>query len=355
MSSVERMTLENTALWLARPGAKFEVGPAPFTPPKANEVVVRVRAVAVNFVDAIPGIAYRVILPWLRFPAVIGSDAAGEIVEVGSAVTRLHVGDRVVGHAVGPEKSRNTPAEGAFQNYVVLMDHMVSGIPDSLSYEQASVLPLAMSTASCGLFQRDQLGLALPTANPAARSETVLVWGGSTSVGINAIQLVRNAGYRVVATSSPRGFEYLRSLGAAAVVDRNSKSVVDDVVAAIGDHPLAGVLAIGAGSLAPSIEISRRTDGTKRVSSAHPGPVTNVRARLARRHGVRVSTIWGGTLKDNEVGPAIYADFLPTALASGVYRASPDATIVGTGLASIPDALQQLRGGISLTKLVVTI
>jgi NADPH:quinone reductase-like Zn-dependent oxidoreductase len=349
------MTRENTALWLARPGAKFEVGSASYTPPQANEVVVRVRAIAVNFVDAIPGIAYRIILPWLKFPAVLGSDAAGEIVEVGAAVTRLRVGDRVVGHAVGLEKSRNTPAEGAFQHYVVLMDHMVCRIPDSLSFEQASVLPLAMSTASCGLFQSDQLGLALPIANPVDKAETVAIWGGSTSVGINAIQLVRNAGYSVVATSSPRSFDYLKSLGAESVVDRNSPTAVADLIASIGESPLAGVLAIGAGSLTPAIELSRRTNGTKCVSSAHPSPVTNVRARLARRHGVRVSTIWGGTLKDNEVGPAIYADFLATALVSGAYRAAPEATIVGAGLASIPDALQQLKGGISLTKLVVTI
>lgn len=349
------MTPENTALWLDRPGAKFEVRPAPYTPPRANEVVVRVRSVAVNFVDAMPGIAYRFVVPWLKFPAVIGSDVAGEVVEVGAGVTRLGVGDRVVGHAVGIEKSHNTPTDGAFQHHVILMDHMASVIPDSLSFEQASVLPLALSTASCGLFQQDQLGLALPTANPARRSETVLVWGGSTSVGINAIQLVRNAGYRVVATSSPRSFEYLRSLGADSVVDRKSPTAVDELVGAIGNSPLAGVLAIGAGSLAPSIEISRRTKGTKRVSSAHPNPVTNFRARLARRHGVRVSTIWGGTLKDNEVGPAIYADFLSSALASGAYHAAPEATIVGAGLASIPDALQQLRGGISMTKLVVTV
>jgi hypothetical protein len=68
-----------------------------------------------------------------------------------------------------------------------------------------------------------------------------------------------------------------------------------------------------------------------------------------------VSSIWGGSLKDNEVGPAIYADFLGPALATGAYRAAPDATVVGDGLVAIPAALQQLREGISLTKLVVTI
>ncbi|MEU8276789.1 hypothetical protein ACFYOK_12515 [Microbispora bryophytorum] len=68
-----------------------------------------------------------------------------------------------------------------------------------------------------------------------------------------------------------------------------------------------------------------------------------------------MSGIWGGTLKDNEVGPAIYAGFLPAALATGAYRAAPDATVVGHGLARVPDALRQLRGGISANKLVVAV
>jgi hypothetical protein len=80
------------------------------------------------------------------------------------------------------------------------------------------------------------------------------------------------------------------------------------------------------------------------------------RARRARRLAVHVSVIWGATtLKDNEVGPAIYLDFLPAALAAGAYRAAPDATVVGDGLARIPDALRQLRRGRSAQKLVVSV
>ncbi|HZC11515.1 MAG TPA: zinc-binding alcohol dehydrogenase family protein, partial [Mycobacterium sp.] len=159
-----------------------------------------------NPIDGMPGIFYRLILPWLKFPAVIGYDVAGEVSEVGERVTRLKPGDRVVGIACGTEKSRNRPAEGGFQQFSVLMEHMVAPIPDSLSFEQAAVLPLALSTAAVGLFQKDQLGLPLPTADPVDQAETVLVWGGSTSVGSNAIQLARNAGYRVVATASPHHF-----------------------------------------------------------------------------------------------------------------------------------------------------
>ena len=57
------MTPANLALWLPKRGRRLEVGPAPFTRASANEAVVRMRAVGLNLVDGIPGIAYRLILP----------------------------------------------------------------------------------------------------------------------------------------------------------------------------------------------------------------------------------------------------------------------------------------------------
>lgn len=349
------MLYENRALWLPRRGAKFEVGSAPYTPPGSDEVVVRVHAVAVNPVDGMPGYAYRLIVPWVKFPAVIGGDVAGEVVEVGPNVTRLHPGDRVLGHAVGMERSRNRAAEGAFQKYTVLMQHMVSPIPDGLQFEQAAVLPLAISTASSGMFQQDQLALGLPTIDPTDRKETVLVWGGSTSVGSNAIQLARCAGYRVLATASPHNFEYVRSLGAAAAVDYHSGTAVDEILHALGDSPLAGTLAIGSGSLAPALAIVSNAPGRRRIATAYLTPIARAQSLWQRRRGIHLSLIWGGTLKDNEVGPGIYVDFLPAALASGAYRAAPEAFVVGEGLEQIPNAIDQLRKGVSAKKLVVRV
>jgi NADPH:quinone reductase-like Zn-dependent oxidoreductase len=354
------MTPVNTALWMNRRGGRLAPGPAPYTPPGPGEVVVRVRAVAVNPIDAMPGLAYRLILPWVTFPAVIGSDVAGDVVETGPDVTRPRPGDRVLGHAVGLARSRNRAAEGAFQHYVVLPRHMVAAIPGDLAFEQAAVLPMTLSTAATGLFQEDHLALALPPAHAAEavdRGETVVVWGGSTSVGSNAIQLARCAGYRVLTTASPRNFGYVRSLGADVAVDYHQATAADELIAAIGDSPLAGVLAIGAGSLRAGIALSAGTTGSRRVAAAQPGALTRLQSLVfgARRRGVRVSGIWGDTLKDNEVGPAIYNDFLPAALSDGRYQAAPRPLVAGTGLEAIPDALRRLRAGVSAQKVVVTI
>jgi NADPH:quinone reductase-like Zn-dependent oxidoreductase len=154
---------------------------------------------------------------------------AGEVVEIGSSITRFKVGDRVVGQACAIDQAFNDSAKGAFQLYTVLVDHMTSPIPPTMPFEQAAVLPLAISTASCGLFLKDQLALQLPT-EPRAKptGKAVLIWGGATSVGCNAIQLAVAAGYEVITTSSPPNFELMKRLGASQVFDYNSKTVVLD-------------------------------------------------------------------------------------------------------------------------------
>ena len=70
---------------------------------------------------------------------------------------------------------------------------------------------------------------------------------------------------------------------------------------------------------------------------------------------IGITAIWGGRPTESEVGPAIYRDFLPEALRTGRYQATPTASVVGSGLAAIPEALAELRAGVSARKLVVTL
>jgi NADPH:quinone reductase-like Zn-dependent oxidoreductase len=239
----------NTAAWLRKKNGRLEVGPAPYTPPGEHEIVVRNHAVAINPVDWMMEVIGGLICPWLTYPSVLGSDVAGEVAEVGRSVTRFQAGDRVLGHAVGTEKNRNSAGEGAFQAYTVLLDRMTAPIPADISYERAAVLPLGLSTAACGLFQQDFLALRLPACGTEPTGETVLVWGGSTSVGSNAIQLAVAAGYEVITTASPCNFEYVKGLGASQVFDYRSGTVVADVIAALqggeeghGDRVHVGVV-----------------------------------------------------------------------------------------------------------------
>ena len=369
--------IENQALWLNAKQAPLIVGPAPYTAPRANEIVVRVRAVAVNPMDRLQQTMGDIFTPWTTYPFVVGSDVAGEVVEVGAGVTRFRVGDRVVGFAAGSDKQRNRAAEGAFQDYVVLLAHMAAPIPDAMPFENAAVLPLGLSTAACGLFQKDFLGLNAPSAAPTRAGKTLLVWGGSTSVGSNAIQLAVAAGYDVITTASPRNFDYVKQLGARAAFDYRSKTVVRDIVSALHNREIAGALAIGAGSAAACIDIVGACKGARFVAMATPPTsfdnVPAGRGRLlrlvpaiarmlagtmtqtlrARLRGVSAKMIWGSALIANEVGPMIFEAFLPTALAEGRFVAAPSPIVVGAGLAKIPAALERQRQGVSAGKLVV--
>lgn len=198
----------NTAAWLDEARANLAVRSAPYTSAGEHEIVIRNRAVAVNPLDELKQSTGNLIYRWLPYPSVLGEDVAGEVVEVGSGVTRFRVGDRVLAYAVGMEKGRRHQAEGGFQTYTVARARLAAPIPAVMSFEEAVVLPLAISTAASALFQTDQLGLRHPTAarppdESAGSNEAVVVWGGSTSVGSNAIQLAVAAGYEVVTTASP--------------------------------------------------------------------------------------------------------------------------------------------------------
>jgi len=369
----------NTAVWLPKKRGKLEIGPAPYPHPRENEIVVQNRAVAINPIDWLIQAAGNVIFTWLRYPFVLGCDLAGDVVEVGSAVTRFRVDDRVLGHAVGTDKKRNNPAEGAFQNYTVVLAHMAAPLPDSLAYENAAVLPLALSTAACGLFQTDHLALEHPCSAPVPTGTTLLVWGGSTSVGSNAIQLAVAAGYDVVTTCSPRNFGYVRKLGASRAFDYHSSTVVEDIVDALEGKTIAGALAIGGGSGAPCVDIVRACQGRKFVSMAsapvsfeelaqHPGTrlalprlllrlvAGNVALQVKSRSGkVGTKVIFGSTLMDNEVRRVIYQDFLPTALSDGSYVAAPEPRVIGTGLHYVQTGFDAQSRGVSATKVVVSL
>ncbi|OTA92181.1 hypothetical protein M434DRAFT_22026 [Hypoxylon sp. CO27-5] len=385
------MPPQNHAAYLVdKHGKPLEVRPAPYTTPSIDELVVEVKAIAINPVDVGVQLLGSLMFPWIKYPAIVGNDVSGVVVEVGSgkASKLFRPGDRVFGHAVGTDKRSNNAAEAAFQKYTVLRYNLASKIPGSLSHEQTSVLPLGLSTAACGLFMKDYLALRLPKSAPEAdgttsittsgesRNEAVIVWGGSTSVGSNAVQLAHAAGYEVLATASPKNFEYLKSIGASKVFDYKQVNAVRDIISALQNKTCAGAIAIGDRSLEACIDIVGAVPGRKFVSQASnpvemsdmpTGTVGLIWTMLkliwwnitvgirAKFKGVSTKFIWGSDLMANEVGSAIYNDFLPQALATGQYQAKPSPTVVGSGLESLQNAIDFYQRGVSATKIVVSL
>merc|ERR1712025_244932 len=199
----------NNAAYIEEPKKiPLEVKSAPWTEPKDNQILVRNRAIGINPVDIViqQFAAFEV-----EYPAIIGTDVAGVVESVGPGVSQFKPGDRVLGYATSLGTKDN--AEGAFQEYSIIRSDCASKIPDDLPFEQATVLPLAVATASYAFFGDDTLQLRLPCLNAEKIDEVVLVWGGSSSVGGTAIRWPRRLATRSSPPRPPRTTTMSRGSG----------------------------------------------------------------------------------------------------------------------------------------------
>ncbi|KAJ5826941.1 Polyketide synthase enoylreductase [Penicillium robsamsonii] len=350
-------TPENKAAWLS--GSKvtpLEIGPAPYTAPGPHQIVVKNSAVGINQVDWAKQLLGEGLLGHISYPFILGEDVAGTVVEVGEGVERFSVGDRVV--AAAAAISLNSPLEGGFQLYTVVRDWLAAPLPDSITFEQASVIPLAIFTASHGLFDTEYLGLDLPTV-PALQSSSekgaVIITGGSSAVGSTAIQLAVSAGYEVVTTASPKNFDYVKKLGATHVFDYKSETVVDDISAVVKGLPLAGGYSIGDGSidLLAAVLVKHEGPSTKKVIALAGGQPGG--SSLDPSVAVKFILLGPDAAGPDSVTGEVYKNYLPEALANGQFVPSPEAIVVGKGLEKIQVAFGAHMQGVSAKKIVVSL
>jgi len=178
---------------------------------RPNEVRVRVGAVSVNPIDTYirNGANY-----WpLPKPYVIGCDVAGTIVELGSEVRSMHVGQRVWGTNQGL-----MGRQGTFSDYACIDPTWLYPSPDSASDRELAAISLVGITAHIGLFSRAQL----------KPNESVFVRGGTGGVGAMVLQMAKAIGASVITTAgSPEKATRCRELGADHVIEYNIDSVGD--------------------------------------------------------------------------------------------------------------------------------
>ena len=201
--------------------------------PRKDQVLIRVRACSMNHLD----IFVRGGLPGVNLPHIMGSDMAGEIVELGEYVTDLKVGQRVL---IAPLHFCNHCAKcvAGLQNqcrYFTVIGNGVDGgncelfaaarvnvipIPDMLDFNQAASVPLVFVTAWHML-----------TGRAAIRpGQTVLVLGANSGVGIAAIQIAKLFHARVIATAGDdRKMERARELGADFVINHYQQKISQEV------------------------------------------------------------------------------------------------------------------------------
>jgi NADPH:quinone reductase-like Zn-dependent oxidoreductase len=205
-----------------------EIREVPRPDPKDDELLVRVRATTVNQTDchrrAAKQIFWRFIEGFLRpKQQILGTEFAGEIEAVGSAVTEFRPGERVFGwgwSASSAAEFLSIPQSG----WVV---HMPEGTP----FEDAAAI--------CdGAYQ----GLSALRSGNVTKGTRVVVYGASGSLGTAAVQFARHFGAHVTAVCTAKNVELMRSLGADEVVDylredfTKNGEVYDVVIDAVGKY-----------------------------------------------------------------------------------------------------------------------
>lgn len=206
--------------------------------PGPNEVVIQVKASACNFNDiwarrGLPGM--KIILPHIS-----GSDAAGAVVEVGSEVKKVRVGDEVVVHcglscrqcyycAHGDEYFcpdfkiwgfQTGPLDGSHAQYCKVPALNTLAKPKQLSFEEAASMPLVLVTAWRMLVTRAQI----------KAGDFVVVWGAAGGLGVMAVQVARLFNARAIAVaSSDEKLELARRLGAEFTVNRKKQDILQEV------------------------------------------------------------------------------------------------------------------------------
>lgn len=248
---------------------KYEDVPDPVCHPKG--VIIRVLAVSIEGGDTLN----RWRGPLVTRPHIVGYQASGEIVEVGSEVTHLKVGQKVAtvdgfgSHA----ELRPVPARNCWP------------IPGGLDPRHAAVIPVAFGTAHDCLFEFGRL----------KAGETVLVQAGASGVGLAAIQLAKRAGATVLATASSdarleklkaygldHGINYTKDAVPEAVMKITDKKGVNLVVDSVGGPTLQGsILSLGyrgrvsmvgnAGREPMTVDVSSLMGGNRSLSGVFLG------------------------------------------------------------------------------------
>ena len=175
----------------------------------SDEVLVKARAIAINFPDALLARGEYQVKPELPF--IPGLELCGEVTEVGANVSHLNVGDRVIGSKIG-----------VLAEYSALPAALVFPAPASLSDEEAAALYIGHQTGYFGLHRRARL----------KEGETLLVHAAAGGVGTAAVQLGRAAGARVICVvGSAAKVAVANAAGADHVIDRS----IEDFVAVVNE------------------------------------------------------------------------------------------------------------------------
>ncbi|HLY68123.1 MAG TPA: NADP-dependent oxidoreductase [Puia sp.] len=188
----------------------YEDAPVPSILP--DEVLVKIHSAGVNPVDWKIRSGYGTYRDAFSFPLIPGWDVAGTIARVGSLVKTFKAGDQVIAR---PEPRGN----GAYAEYAAVRGFEVAHAPLRIPLQEAAGIPLAAQTAWMGIFEKGNL----------QQGQRILIHGASGGVGIFAVQFARIANAHVIATTSAKNIQLVKSLGADEVIDYKEEDFSEKV------------------------------------------------------------------------------------------------------------------------------
>lgn len=259
-------------------------------------------------------------------------------------------------HAINLVTGR--PQDGAYAHYTVIPADKAAILPDAISFTDGVVVPFAVETAVCALSLKEP-GVAMPGVSTPALAlpyptldtpvkplgKTIVIYGGSSSVGSMTTQIATAAGINVIAIAGAHNFDFSKRCGATEVFDHKDPAVAEKVIAAVqqAGNEFVGIFdAVATPDTYANDLIILEKLGGGHLAAVHPPPADvpeNVKA--------------GMIFAVNDIATPVWKDFVTPALESGRIQCLPRPTVVGKGLESVDEALKKCKAGVSATKLVV--
>ncbi|KAI0783922.1 medium-chain dehydrogenase/reductase like protein [Irpex lacteus] len=341
------MSTQKSLLLLEQNGS-YAVRDTEIPKPGPGELLIEIHATGLNPVD------WKIHDYWFSmlksYPAVLGTDAAGIVKEVGEGVEGFL-------WEISLYQGFFTNREGTFQQYSINPAEITAKLPANLTFDQGATIPLVLATAVFGLYSpkpvppaRGGIGLT-PFWEEGGRGkyagQPILVIGGSSAVGQQVLQVAKHSGFSpIITTASKHNEALVKSLGATHVIDRNTPllqgvqsittepiSIVYDAISEVATQNAAYDVLASNGKLIlvlPSeIDKAKLTEDKELVNV-----YGTVHDPAQRALGVRLYKNLTKFLESGEIKPN-------------------NVEVLPNGLAGIPDGLERLKAGkVSAAKLV---
>ena len=304
---------------------------APVPRPAPGELLIRVTAAGVNFVDISQ--ARGTFAGGPQPPYLAGIEGAGEVIAVGEGVTDLEPGTHVIGIGI---------TGGAFAEYMVLPAAAALPVPAGWTDTQALGLVVNWPTALA----------ALKPLGAVSAGQTVLIHAAAGGTGQAAVRMAKHYGATVIATASPSKHEVVRALGADHVIDSRGADLAAEVLRLTGGAGADLVLeSVGGATLDASLAATKRVTGRVVVYGVVGGEAAITNWELVYKHQIHVIGLNIGILI--QAAPQIFGEVMRELfglLAAGVLEPSQPTTY---DLAEGPKALAELEARATVGKLAL--